>query len=202
MKLLLEAWLFGSNPGTKISTSQRKYLRNTLLKLTNVPDDFQRKEYDLDNLSNWKATQYRFFLHYSSVGCLRKVLRKDVYKHFMLFFVASRILCSSELAVRYIEVAKSLLRKFVYLFPTFYGKDSLNVNVYNLIHLADDVEYTNVELPAISAFIFENCLGWIKRTIRGKKATASISKAYSRTTFISFSCRFITIESPAEQTYE
>lgn len=61
MKLLLEAWLFGSNRETKISTSQRTYLRNTLLKPANVPDDFQRKEYDLDNLSNWKATQYRFF---------------------------------------------------------------------------------------------------------------------------------------------
>lgn len=86
------------------------------------------------------------------------------------FFVASRILCSSELALRYTEVARSLLReKFVYLFPTFYGKDSQNINVHNLIHLADDVEYTNVELPAISAFIFENCLGWIKSTIRGKK---------------------------------
>lgn len=94
MKLLLEAWLFGSNPGTKISTSQRKYLRNTLLKLTNVPDDFQRKEYDLDNLSNWKATQYRFF-------CITPVL--DVFaKCYEKTYIS--ILCSFLLPLAFFAV--------------------------------------------------------------------------------------------------
>lgn len=167
MKLLLEEWLSGRNRETKISASQREYLCKILDNLTIVPDDFQRKKFDLNDLSNWKATQYRFFLHYSSVVCLRKILKKDVYNHFMLFYVAVRILCSSELAITYIEYAKSLLRKFVYLFPSFYGQHSQNIVIHNLIHLADDVEYTNVELPAISAFMFENCLGCIKRIIRG-----------------------------------
>lgn len=70
MKLLLEEWLSGKNRETKINASQRKYLCKILEKMTNVPDDFQRKKFDLTDLSNWKATQYRFFLHYSSVVCL------------------------------------------------------------------------------------------------------------------------------------
>jgi len=42
------------------------------------------------------------------------------------------------------------------------------MNNHNLIHIADDVEYTQMHLPAISAFPFENCLGEIKRLIIGK----------------------------------
>jgi len=33
------------------------------------------------------------------------------------------------------------------------------MNNHNVIHLADDVEYTQMHLSAISAFPFENCLG-------------------------------------------
>ena len=85
----------------------------------------------------------------------------------MLFFVATCILCSSELAVTYSGYARELLNKFVYLCPTFYGEDSQNITIHNFSHIVDDV--VGVELPAISAFIFENCLGWIKRIIRGKQ---------------------------------
>ena len=38
--------------------------------------------------------------------------------------------------------------------------------MHNLIYLAEDVEYTGVQLRAISAFIFESCLGAIKDLIR------------------------------------
>ena len=168
MKLLLEEWLSGNNRLCKISASQREYLRQLLLNLTKISDGFQRKDFDLDDLSNWKATQYRFFLHYSSVVCLREILKKDMYDHFMLLFVAPRIFSSPELAVNhYTEYARCLLKSFVTLFPSFYGKDSQNIVIHNLIHLADDVEYTGVELPAISAFVFENSLRWIKEIIGG-----------------------------------
>lgn len=43
------------------------------------------------------------------------------------------------------------------------------MNNHNFIHLADDVENTQMHLFAISAFPFENYLGKIKRQIIGKK---------------------------------
>lgn len=166
--MLLEEWIFGNNRLTKISKTQRDHLRELLERVVKVPDEFQRKKFDLDDIRNWKATQYRFFLHYSSVVCLQKILKQDLFDHFKLFYVATRILCSSELAVTHAEYARSLLRTFVNLFPTYYGEYSQNIIIHNLIHLADDVKHTNVELSAISAFTFENCLGCIKRVIRGK----------------------------------
>ena len=44
--------------------------------MADVPDDFQWKEFDLDDLSNWKATQFSFFLYYFSAVYLRKILQK------------------------------------------------------------------------------------------------------------------------------
>jgi len=53
----------------------------------------------------------------------------------------------------------------LFIYFQLYGEDSQNINVHNLIHLADDVEYTNVEISSV--FIFE--LPWIKNTIRRRK---------------------------------
>ena len=72
----------------KLETPSDEVVYTTLL-LMKVPDDFQRKKFDLDDLANWKATQYKCFLYYSSVACFRKILQKDMYDHFMLLFVDS-----------------------------------------------------------------------------------------------------------------
>lgn len=134
-----------------------------------IPKEFQRKKMDLDGFSYWKATQFRFFLHYCGPLVLYKILPKQMYRHFLLLFVACRILCDSELYIENVNYARELLVKFFELLPSFYGVDSQVMNSHNLIHLADDVEYTKTYLSNISAFPFENCLGKIKRMITGRK---------------------------------
>jgi len=127
-----------------------------------MPKEFQRKKMDLDGFSYWKATQFRFFLHYCGPLVLYKILPKQMYRHFLLLFVACRILCDSELYIENVNYARELLVKFFELLPSFYGVDSQVMNSHNLIHLADDIEYTKTYLSNISAFPFENCLGKIK----------------------------------------
>ncbi|CAI6358648.1 unnamed protein product [Macrosiphum euphorbiae] len=133
-----------------------------------IPKEFQRKKLDLDKFSYWKATQFRFFLHYCGPLVLHKILPKQMNRHFLLLFVACRILCDSELYIENINYARELLVKFVELLPSFYGVDSQVMNSHNLIHIADDVENTKTYLSNISAFPFENCLGKIKRMITGR----------------------------------
>lgn len=153
----------------KISRSKIKLLNSSLKILTRfVPKEFQRKKFDLDALSNWKATQFRFFLHYCGSLVLYKCLPKNVYKHFLILVVGCRILCDPELCSIKVNYARELLKKFFELLPSFYGTDSQVMNNHNLIHLADNVEYTKMNLSEISAFPFENCLGKIKRQIIGK----------------------------------
>ena len=92
-----------------------------------------------------------------------------MYRHFLLLVVASRILCDPELCVENASYARELLRKFFELLPSFYGPASQVINSHNLIHVADDVEFTKKSLSEITAFPFENFLEKIKRKIRGRK---------------------------------
>lgn len=79
-----------------------------------IPKEFQRKKFDKDDFTHWKAIQFRFFLHYFGFLVLHNMLSKQMYKHFLLLIVACRILCDPELCIDY---ANKLLRKFVELLP-------------------------------------------------------------------------------------
>lgn len=78
-----------------------------------VPNEFQRKVFDTDNVSHWKTTQYRFMLLYAGPIILEFVLDTNVYKHFLLLHVACRILCSAELVVEDVHYPDNLLKNFL-----------------------------------------------------------------------------------------
>lgn len=140
MKWILRQLLGKNKVNRKCKLHRRDIKRmNAILKqlLKKAPEEFQRRKMDLDEFSHWKATQYRFFLHY----------------------------CGVENA----SYARELLGKFFELLPSFYGTASKVINSHNLIHVADDVEFTKKFLTETSAFPFENFLGKIKRKIRGRK---------------------------------
>ncbi|KYQ59976.1 hypothetical protein ALC60_00982 [Trachymyrmex zeteki] len=171
-------WILQQLLGTKKKINRKCILHHRDVKLFNsilkvllryVPKEFQRKTLDLDEFNHWKATQYRFFLHYCGTLVLQKILPKKMYQHFLLLVVACRVLCDPDLCLKHTDYARKLLRKFFELLPSFYGSDSQIMNNHNLIHLADDVEFTKLSLSEFSAFPFENKLGKIKRKIRGKK---------------------------------
>lgn len=165
-KTLLDKLLHGGNE-MRISRQNGLLLSDLLDSMTSdIPLEFQRKVFDLDDMANWKANQFGFILMYCGGLVLYHVLPPDMYQHFLLLFVSCRLLCDSKLAVSHADYAKSLLRKFVLLMPTFYGADSQVMNFHNLIHIADDVQHLHAPLTEYSTFPFENCLGLIKKLIR------------------------------------
>lgn len=167
MKSLLEKWLSKKKIKGKIGHRQRLTLSELLISMSDyIPSEFQRKVFDVADIANWKATQHRFILLYASGIIFDEVLSSEMYNHFLLFFVACRILCSSTWALIYTDLAESCLRDFFREMPKFYGKESQIMNFHNLIHLADDVRFLQAPLTAYSAFPFENCLGNIKKLIR------------------------------------
>lgn len=192
-KRYLELQITGArtNIGTKNITHLQE-LFDTISK--DISDEFQRKVFDVRDSCNWKATQFRFFVLYAGGIFLRYVLPEEKYKHFMLFFVACRILCSKKLAVEHCKYAKALLKKFFKLMPTFYGSDSQIMNFHNLIHVADDVEYMRAPLTAFSAFDFENSLGFLKKLVNSSThPIAQVDRkicALQSTTAKSISSRF------------
>lgn len=167
MKTLLERWIGKKKNRAKLGRIQRNKLREILLALKgSIPTEFQRKTFDLEDVANWKATQFRFFLLYAGPVVLKFVLGRKLYRNFLNLSVASRILCNPTLALTHTEIADNLLNKFFSKLPKLYGENIQVINFHNLIHLADDVRQMQAPLTAYSAFPFENLLGLIKKLIR------------------------------------
>lgn len=92
IKTLLEGWTGGKNRA-KLGRLQRKKSSKMLSSMKgSIPTVFQRKVFDLEDVANWKAAQYRFILLYAEPVVLKPVLPKNLYRNFFNLSVASRIL--------------------------------------------------------------------------------------------------------------
>lgn len=132
--------------------------------LKNIPDDFNRKNFDIKQVKNWKATQYRTFLLYLGVVVLRDNIDQDVYEHFLLLH-ASTFICLSRQYFQYLDVADAMYHKFVEEFSRIYGQKYVSQNVHNVGHIVDDVKEFGT-LDEFSAFKFENKLGMLKKLVK------------------------------------
>jgi hypothetical protein len=73
--------------------------RRLLALVPYVPSEFARKPRSIDEIMRWKAVEFREFLLYSGSIVLHGILPQELYDHFMLLFVAMRILTSPQLEV-------------------------------------------------------------------------------------------------------
>ncbi|XP_011858878.1 PREDICTED: uncharacterized protein LOC105556398 isoform X2 [Vollenhovia emeryi] len=131
-----------------------------------VPNDFARKPRALDELDRMKATEFREFLLYTGPIVLRKIVRSDVYNHFIKLSMAIRLLATPNIDVEQNRYAKNLLEEYFAEFLQLYGVHNATYNTHGLLHLADDALQWGT-LDEFSAFIFENHLQHIKKFIRG-----------------------------------
>lgn len=155
---------------TRLSVAVRQEISRRMLCLaTQIPVEFQRKTRGIDCLLKWKATEFRFFLLYCGPIIFQGLLREQFLKHFLLLHAAMRILCSSDLILRYKEKARKYLEIFVLSLPFLYGEQAQVINMHNLVHLVEDIEYLGCDLAKINCFPFESHLGKIKYSIRTPK---------------------------------
>lgn len=166
MKYLLEEWTVKKS-FARLKRRVINNFRKIMLNVTaDVPCEFQRKKFDVNLVSRWKATQFRFFLLYCGFVVLKSVLPDHHYKHFLLLFAACRILNSSDFSVTTCDYAKYLLTQFFVLLPSLYGESSQVLSMHNLIHVADDVINHNISLSGISAFWGESYIDFFKKIVK------------------------------------
>ena len=130
-----------------------------------TPFEFARKPRGLRELKRWKATEFRQFLLYSGPVALKKILPEILYRHFLLFHVAIKILVNPDFCVRFNDYAGDLLRLFVSLSAELYGPEFCSHKVHNLVHLSSDVARHGC-LDSFSAFPFENHMQFLKKLRR------------------------------------
>lgn len=103
----------------------------------------------------WRASEWRSWLLFYSLPCLRGILPNKYLRHWSLFVIAFNILLQDSITHTALGKAKSLLIKFVVKFQSFYGKEAMTYNVHLLLHLCQSVENYG-PLWAHNTFPFEN----------------------------------------------
>jgi len=132
-----------------------------------ISEEFCRLPRTIEDVDNWKATEFRQFLLYTGPVALKGKLPQIQYKHFLCLHIAMRILCSSE-CINLNEYAKSLIQYFIKKYKEIYGDEYITYNVHNLLHLCDDVLLFG-KVDNFSAFKFESYMNQIKRKMKNSR---------------------------------
>lgn len=165
-KRLLEFLLLPSSNKVRLSEVMKTELKRRTKKIhQDIPDEYPRKMRSTNDFGKYKATEYKFFLLNAAPVVLKELVSDKIYEHFMLLTVACRLL-SGEDALSHTEDARKHLKKFVEDAPGIYGESFVSLNVHNLIHLCDDIEYTKCNLNELGAWTFESHLGLMSRVLR------------------------------------
>ena len=166
MKKLIEYWVSG-DLNFKLSSRSKLELSNRLIYIrSQIPREFQRKTRSLKTCAKLKVTELRFCLLYSGLIVLKGLVREDLYKYFLLFHAACRILSSRNICLQYANEEKQYLITFFIAMKDFYVPKSQILNAHHLMHLADDLKFIKCCLSSITAFPFENLLGKIQKYLR------------------------------------
>lgn len=139
-----------------------------------LPKEIHRKSRSLHCLKFWKATEFRTFLLYLGPVILKHFLEPVIYEHFLLL-LCGIVICSSQLYLKFLDIARQCFKLFIEQYIKLYGKDSISSNVHNLCHLVDEVEEFGI-LSTFSSYPFENALFQMKRLLRsGNKSLEQIA---------------------------
>ena len=103
---------------------------NEILLSIQVPHDCNRKPRSLDDLKHWKASEFRLFVLFTGLPCLRDAVLSnefsvDLYYHFALLTTALCKLHSVPLSKVCVEKSQVLLYNVVRLLPNLYDNKSV-----------------------------------------------------------------------------
>lgn len=130
-----------------------------------MPREFKGKPKSLEELDKWDAHDFNEFLLYYSPIVLRNRLPLKYYIHFLYLHLAMRILASGQFDTECNSYLMGhLLNKFIAEFIDNYGRDRIDYNVHNLLHIADSQQKLGF-LRNLNGFAFENQTGMIESLI-------------------------------------
>lgn len=141
MKRLIELWTSGKID-YRLNRNTVKVISKKLAMLSNqISEDFMSKPKPLEQFSEWDGYDFKMFLLYYGPIVLKSHLPPLYFTHFLYFHFAIRVMTSMEYEDVSNEcsayIAGQFLRIFVADFGTLYGKELIDYNVHNLLHLED-----------------------------------------------------------------
>ncbi|CAC5413226.1 unnamed protein product [Mytilus coruscus] len=120
-----------------------------------------------NNLNHWKASEFRSFLLFYALPCLKDFLPGNYLEHFACLIEATFLLLQEKITPRDIKRAELLLDTFYKCSKPLYGDAVFGLNVHNISHIIKLVEDWG-PLWTFSCFSFESFNGEISKSIHGK----------------------------------
>lgn len=127
---------------------------------------FSRKPRTIDERSFWKAHEFKYWLLFYGVPCLKGSLKQTYLNHFSLLSEAVFIFLKSKITPSDFKKASDLLKLFIEDFQRLYGDHNMMYNVHLLEHLPKCVTDCG-PLCAYSNFNFESNNGSLVKHVNG-----------------------------------
>lgn len=113
-------------------------INNRLLSIR-TPKQVTRPPRSIVERNLWKASEWRSWLIFYSLPCLKDILPNKYLAHLALLVVAINILLQKSISKDQVKTANELLIKFMLLHEEYYGKSEMKFNVHLLSHLCEGV---------------------------------------------------------------
>lgn len=177
MKMLMHLWLDYSNKAEDFFIGNKLSIINDRLLQMTPPYFVTRAPRLLQDLCNWKASEFRTFLLFYSVPCLYGILPDEHFQLLLCLNQAIYILMQTSISLADLKTAQNMLCKFCASIDFLYGKRYERSNVHGLLHLTRKVKDLG-PLWAHSCFFYEDLNGDLRSLFHGiQKIALQISSA-------------------------
>lgn len=167
VRLLLDLWFDSENHFHKYYVTPRmEEIVNKNLNCIKGLRSFTRRPRSTKEKGFWKANEFRCWLLYYALPCLKGVLKDSYFQHFALLSEAIFIFLQTNISKTEFDKAARNLQEFVKNFAKLYGEENMMYNVHLLEHLSECVTSCG-PLWAYSNFNFESNNGWLVQNVKG-----------------------------------
>ncbi|KAK6492328.1 hypothetical protein HHUSO_G4649 [Huso huso] len=168
---LTELWLQYANEECYIGSPSCLAVIDSRLLSIKPPQNMARLPRSVKDRKYWKASEWRNWLLFYSLPCLKGILPERYLKHFALLVEAIYLPLQSQILPQDVNNADILLLEFVVKLQSLCGEANMTSNVHLLLHLAKSVKLWG-PLWAHSAFVFESGNGKLLQLVKGTKGVA------------------------------
>ena len=142
------------------------------LRRIKTPTHISRKPRSLSKRGKWKGSEWRNWLLYFGVPCLKGLLpNNNLVRLFALLSKAIFMLSRDSVTMDEVDEAERCLQQFAQDFQRIFGPGKMRFNVHVLLHVARAVRMWG-PLQYHSTFFFESLNGRLKKSIRSPKGAA------------------------------
>ena len=106
-----------------------KAIINRRLKKIKIPSRISRYPRNIEDCKNWKASEWRNWLLYYSIFCLKDIIRQQDLDHLKLLSEAAFLLHKSSITTDNLHTARDLFYRYIHKFQETFGKKKMTYNI-------------------------------------------------------------------------